>query len=181
MPYPYWSDYFFIINSIAWVIGIGMIYNNASTWPKLALLPVIGVAVIGAFILFYVMLKERNWTLIPNLDPLKLFLDVFYPFLEIINVSLLSMAIFIRHPSDEQLVPKLRPVAIILTLGMFIDFIADLTFSITTTHNTYVNGRLPDFLFATAFFLLGVGIQLIPLQVNEDQTVEQEQESQVNS
>lgn len=163
--YPSYPDFFYIPNSLAWVIGMSLIYNSVNTWPKSFLMMLLSVALGGAIVLLLVMLSVRHWEVKLEGDPLKLVLDIAYPLLEVVNFTLFFGLI---HNS-----PMIRTMGIytpmrLLSVGMLLNFLADVIFSITTSHPTdsvwgHINGSWADLLFATAFCILGIGIWRIPL------------------
>jgi hypothetical protein len=107
------------------------------------------------------LIYVRGWELSHPKDPIKFVFDVGYPTSDIINLILLTF--LIRNPSLETLGDHVNRSLRIITTGTVLLLVADLCFSITTslpeTHPfTYFNGSLPDFMFATAFYVLGLGV-----------------------
>lgn len=160
IPYPSWADASFIISWPFWIIGIYFLSHAVGAKfglrkrdgrLQLALIPII--AVIASYYLLIVVARQGSWTSGSGL--LKVFFDFAYP---ILDVVILIEALLVYGLSLKFLGGRFKwPVRIIL-LGFAINYLADFSFSYTTTVGTYFNASWPDLLFASAMFILSVGI-----------------------
>lgn len=157
VPYPSWADAGFFSAGILWITGI--IYLSQATGTKFSLkkrlsklfflvIPIIILTVSCYFLLFVI---KRNFI---SEEPLKIFFDLIYPSMDII---ILSIAIIIFGLSVNVFKGKYRLSLFSILAGFVCMYLADFTFSYTTSTGVYYNGSFVDLLFGIAQFLLTWG------------------------
>lgn len=160
VPYPSLADIGYISAIPLWTVGI--FYLSKATGARvslrriggrilLVLLPII--ATIASYYLLFVIARGSSFDWEGGV--LKVFFDLAYPTGDWI---ILTFAFLIWGLSLKYLGGQYRWTVFIILLGFLTMFLADFSFSYTTTVGTYYNGSYPDFLFALAMFLLGFGI-----------------------
>jgi len=160
VPYPSLADIGYISAIPLWIVGIfylskatgaGVSIRKIGGRVLLVLLPVI--ASISSYYLLFVVARDSSFDWDGGV--LKVFFDLAYP---VGDWIVLTFAFLIWGLSLKYLGGKYRWPVFIILLGFLTMFLADFSFSYTTTVGTYYNGSYPDFLFALAMFLLGFGI-----------------------
>ena len=159
-PYPSIADLGFLLGSVFWSAGILSLtratgarsgLRRAHGRVLLLLIP-ITITVLSYYLLVYV---ARGGVLSDSFEAsLKLFFDLAYP---LSDVVILTIALVIFSLSINYLGGKFKPTILILLLGFAVMYLADFTFSYTTTVGTFYNGGFGDLLFATALFLISYG------------------------
>jgi hypothetical protein len=102
-------------------------------------------------------------------DPMKLILDIFYPSAHAISLGFLLGVIL--SSSFKRLSHTLRRTFVFLFLGVFVMYVADTAFSATTSLTNcqplqYYNGNWVEFIFTTAFALMGFGLTFVPVDTS---------------
>jgi transcriptional regulator with XRE-family HTH domain len=177
VPYPSFADMSYFSNNLLWLVSLCMLLNylGANVLRKPALLWGMGGILLGSLIV--IMLFVRGWKLDLPKDPLKFVFDVGYPLMSGFTTGLAALGLI--NPSFKQLDNPMKRAMYVIFLGIFLYFIADLAFNIVTSlpdnHPwAYYDGDWPDFIYATALYVLGVGILLTPLEtMNQLMTVAQ--------
>ncbi|PIZ66498.1 hypothetical protein CO051_04050 [Candidatus Roizmanbacteria bacterium CG_4_9_14_0_2_um_filter_39_13] len=160
MPYPSLADMGYTLAVPLWALGV--FYLSKATGAKLSLrrkngqillifLPLIAAA-ISYYFLFVV---ARNSSIESQGGVLKIFLDFFYP---IGDWIILTMSFLLFGLSFKYLGGRFRVPVFITLLGFIFMFLADFSFSYTTTIGSYYNGNTSDLLFATALFVISFGV-----------------------
>lgn len=172
IPFPSLADAVFILSWPLWTIGV--IYLSKITGVKFALRSAKGkiylfLVPLAAIIISYYMLIEvaRGGTSgFDSSDRIKLFFDLFYP---IGTAVILAISLTFLTLSMNFLGGKYKIPIIVLILAFLVNYLADFTFSLTTTNETYFNGHFVDFLFLSAMYLLATSIsRLSPIAQNAE-------------
>lgn len=167
VPYPALSDVGFILACPFWAIGT--FYLSQATGAKYGLkkvsgrLLLISVPVVALLVSYYLLIIVARQGVFPIEGGLiKVFFDLAYP---ISDVIILTMAFLIYGLSLNYLGGKFK-VPVLITLAGFIGmYIADFSFSYTTTVGSFYNGSWVDLMFASALFVMGFG--LLNFDINE--------------
>lgn len=160
VPYPSLADIGYISAIPLWSMGIFSL--SKATGARFSLkansgrilfifLPLIATAI--SYYLLFIVARDSSFDWQGGV--LKVFFDLAYP---VGDWVILTFAFLIWGLSLKYLGGHYRWPVFIVLLGFLTMFLADFSFSYTTTVETYYNGSYPDFLFAFAMFLLGFGI-----------------------
>ena len=117
----------------------------------LIVLPII--AAIASYYFLFVIARNSSFEVEGGL--LKIFLDFYYP---IGDWVILTLSFLLFGLSFKYLGGKFKWPVFITILGFIVMFLADFSFSYTTTVGTYYNGNISDLLFAIALFVISFGI-----------------------
>lgn len=166
IPYPSWADAAFIVSWPLW--SVGMIYLSRATGAQFGLRKLGGKIILLAVPLlviaisyYFLVTVARGGVFEVSEEYLKLFFDFAYP---IGDVVILTLATLVYGLSYKYFGGKYR-FAIYLILAAFVfNYLADFTFSYTTTTESYYNGSLADVLFATTMFIFSVGVALLDIR-----------------
>lgn len=166
VPYPSLADYVFILSFPLWAIG--MFFLSRVTGAALSLRRIKGrialftipilVITVSYYLLFVV---ARGGVIDTQGGSLKLFLDIAFPAWDVV---ILTLALLVFGLSFNYFGGKFKWPIIILLLGFGVNYVTDFSFSYTTTLGTFFVGSWVDLLFATAQFLIALGITLISPQ-----------------
>jgi len=160
IPYPSWADAAFILSWPLW--GAGAAFLSIATGAKFGarqirgrvMLFVIPIAVIAVSYYFLVTVA-RQGVVSAYEDGLKTFFDLAYPIGDVIILAVALLIIGLSYSYFGGIYKK----AIFFILGAFvINYLADFTFSYTTSLETYYNGSLADVLFIITMTVLATGI-----------------------
>lgn len=88
-------------------------------------------------------------------DLLKFILDVAYPIGDVIVVTIASTIYWL---SRDYLGGMFKKPIILILIGFVFAYVADFSFSYTTTVETFFTGNWVDLLYATTFFILAMGL-----------------------
>lgn len=164
VPYPSWADAAFIISWPLW--GFGAAYLSRATGAQFGLrklggkinLFLVPLAII-ALSYYFLVVVARGGTLVElSGEGFKIFFDLAYP---IGDVVILTLATLIYGLSYRYFGGKYRQAIYLILAAFILNYLADFTFSYTTTIETYYNGSLADVLFATTMFVFSLGIALL--------------------
>ena len=160
-PYPSLADIGFAPSIFFY--GLGAIYLSHATGAKYGLrnkfakiFLIIAPLLIFA-VSYYVQVSiARGNVLIPDGEtPLKTILDIAYPLGDFVG---LTISVIVSGLSFKYFGGRyVGDIASILT-GLGVMYLADFTFSYTTTVNTYFNGDAGDLMLTIGMFLLTFGI-----------------------
>jgi len=171
VPYPSWADAAFIVSWPLW--GIGSIYLSRATGAKFGLknkggkvILLIVPVIIIALSYYFLVSVARGGTLVDFSSEsfLKIFFDLAYP---IGDVVILTLATLIYGLSYKYFGGKYRYAIYLILLAFVFNYLADFTFSYTTTVETYYNGSLADVLFTTTMFIFSLGIALLDIRSSQ--------------
>jgi hypothetical protein len=160
VPYPSLADVGFVGAIPLWVMGI--IFLSKATGARLSLRRVGGrlflvlLPIAIAFVSYYVLfVVARDSSFDWQGGYLKIFLDLFYP---IGDFVILTLSVIVWGLSSQYLGGRYRWPIFATLFGFVIMYIADFSFSYTTTLGTYFNGNISDLFFTTALFLISFGV-----------------------
>jgi len=160
MPYPSLADLGYTLAVPLWAIGI--FYLSKATGAKFSLRQLKGrallivlpiIATIFSYYFLFVIARDSSFTVEGGL--LKIFLDFYYPLGDWV---ILTMSFLLFGLSLKYLGGRFRLPVFITLLGFVVMFLADFSFSYTTTVGTYYNGNISDLLFAAALFTISFGV-----------------------
>lgn len=161
IPYPSLADVGYILAIPLWAFGIFSLSKATGARVSLrklggrvffVLLPVVAT-IFSYYFLFVIARKSTfDWQ---NASILKMFFDLAYP---VGDWVILTLSFLIWGLSLKYLGGRYKWPVFITLLGFVVMFLADFSFSYTTTINTYFNGSYPDLLFAFAMFVISFGI-----------------------
>lgn len=159
VPYPSFADPAYIISWPLWIVG--MINLSRATGAKLIIkkqgklllysIPIF--ATVASYWLLFVV--ARGGVIDTASGMVKLFFDLAYP---IGDIVILTIALLVLGLSFNYLGGKFKLSILGIIAGFVFNYIADFSFSYTTTKETYYNGHWVDLLFPTAMALLVYGI-----------------------
>jgi len=160
IPYPSLADVFFTLALPLWITGI--IYLSQATGVKYGLKRKIGqlylivLPIISIAVSYYLLVKvARGGSITAGGNLLKVFFDFVYP---IGDVIIITIAFLVYGLSLKYLGGKYKLPIIIVLFGFVLMFLADFSFSYTTTLGTYYGGHPIDLFFVAAMFAMGFGI-----------------------
>ena len=160
VPYPSLADVGFVLAIPFWSIGIyylskatGAHFSLKHLRGKIILFVIPILATLASYYLLYVVARGGSISL--DGDRLKLFFDFAYP---IGDLLILTLSLLIYGLSFSYLGGKYKISILSIILGFIVMYIADFSFSYTTTNLTYFNGHWVDILFPTAMTLMAVGV-----------------------
>jgi two-component system, sensor histidine kinase PdtaS len=164
VPYPSLADVFFILSWPLWALGV--FFLSKATGVKFALRQAKGKAIIVAVPLlaaaasyYLLVVVARGGVLeLDGTNGWKLFFDLFYP---IGTAVILAMALTFFSLSMDFLGGLYKKPITILILGFIVNYLADFTFSLTTTSGTYFNGHFVDMLFLTAMYFIALSLSIM--------------------
>lgn len=164
IPYPSIADAAFILSWPLWTIGV--LYLSKATGVKFALRELRGkillvvVPIIAIALSYYLIISVARGGVfeIDATNVWKLFFDMFYP---IGSAVIFTITLTFFSLSTEFLGGKYRMSIIVLIFAFLVNFIADITFSYTTTNGTYFNGAVADMLFVTGMYLFALSLALM--------------------
>ena len=166
VPYPSWADAGFVANYPFW--GIGMVYLGQASGAGLGLhktsrkiLLVLIPIIVSLFSWYFMVILARGGSITSGGGPLKVFFDIAYPAGDVI---LLTMGLLIFGLSFRYWGAQLKWPVIVILVGILSEYIADFGFSYTTTINTYYNGCLVDFTYATSLLILSFSVTLLDVK-----------------
>lgn len=91
-------------------------------------------------------------------DLLKFILDIGYPIGDVVVVTLSSMIYWL---SRDYLGGIFRKPIILMLFGFVLAYVADFSFSYTTTVGTFFTANWVDLLYTTTFFIIAMGLILL--------------------
>ena len=163
IPYPSWADASFIASWPFWTLGV--VYLSFATGVKFGLKKMHGklllffIPIISILSSYYLLVTvARQGSLEIAGGPIKIFFDLAYP---VWDVVILTLVLLVYGLSFKFLGGRFKWPVIIILIGFIINYLADFSFSYTTTIESYFNGNWVDLLFATAMFILSFGINSI--------------------
>jgi hypothetical protein len=163
-PFPSAADAAFIIGHLFFSTAIIALYRLAGTIP-LRELASYGPPFLAALI-------ATNWFVTnpaPDISMAEFFISAAFYAVDFFNC--ISLAGLIVGPTSEKLtakVPLMRAFLMLLLAGLFLCASADLAFGLTISlpedHPlAYYNGNWTELTYATAFYLVAMGVHLAPI------------------
>lgn len=163
VPYPSLADVGYVLSLPLWIIG--MVYLSKATGAKfgsrssggksiLLLVPLIIIAL--SYYLLITIARGGWFDFSDSPIPVMVF-DLLYPFGDVI---ILTVATLIYGLSYKYFGGQYKKAIYALLGGFIVMYLADFSFSYTTTLETFYVGDWVDFLFTTAMFLLSYALVL---------------------
>ena len=162
VPYPSLADAAYIVSWPLWAIGI--IYLSSATGLKYQLKKIGGkiflflIAIITISLSYYLLFNVARGGIIDHSGGnLKLFFDLVYP---IGDIVILTLTAIVYSLSFKYLGGFFKFPIIVIMFGFIFNYLADFSFSYTTTKGTFHVAGWVDLLFTTTMFVLGLGLSL---------------------
>lgn len=164
VPYPSIADFGYILSIPLWVYGMvqlsramGATYGLRSSKGKIFLL-IIPLIIIGAS--YYLLVSVARDGVISSsfAEAQKLFFDLAYPIGDIIILTLVTLVYGLSYKFFGGAYKK---AVYGILFGFVLMYLADFSFSYTTTTETFFPGNWVDLLFTTAMFALSIGVSLL--------------------
>lgn len=175
VPYPSLADVAYIVSWPLW--GWGMINISKATGAKYGLRNLSGklmlfivpiLAIIASYYLLVVVARGGGFDFSDS-SLVKIFLDLAYP---LGDVVIMTLAAVIYGLSRNFLGGRYKIGIYLILSGFVLNYLADFSFSYTTTLETFYVGSWVDLLFTTTMFVLALGISNLGAKVHrEDQPV----------
>ncbi len=160
VPYPSLADVGYSLSFP--FLAIGLISLSKATGARFSLKHPAGkilalfITIIGIVAAYYLLIVVARGGVIDFSEGgLKLFFDLAYPLGDLV-IFLFSALIY--GLSFNYLGGKYKLPILSIILGMFVLFIADFSFSYTTTVGSYYNGHWVDMILPTAWMLIVFGV-----------------------
>lgn len=160
VPYPSWADAAFILSWPLWGIGMvslskatGARFGMQKTTGKLFLLLAPVIVIIFSYYFLVTIARGGSFEIADNL--FTVFFDLAYP---IGDVVILTLATLIYGLSYRYFGGRYRYAIYLILFAFILNYLADFTFSYTTTTESYYNGSLADVLFASTMYVFSVGL-----------------------
>jgi hypothetical protein len=160
IPYPSLADVGYSLSFP--FLAVGLISLSKATGARFSLkhlagkLLALGITIVGIIAAYYLLIVVARGDVIDFTEGgLKLFFDLAYPLgdLVIFLFSALIYGLSFNYLGGRYKVPILS-----IILGMFVLFLADFSFSYTTTVGSYYNGHWVDMVLPTAWMLIVFGV-----------------------
>lgn len=156
IPYPSLADVGYFGSIPLYIYGTVLIGRASGLKVSLRLFSgkiqavLVPLAILAASYAVFLTGYEFDWS-----DPIRIFLDLGYPFGQAIYISL-ALLVFLL--SRGVLGGMMRPKVLYILIALFIQYIADFNFLYQATHETWVNGGYGDFIYLTAYFAMALGL-----------------------
>jgi hypothetical protein len=157
IPYPSWGDaaYFgsvlFYITAaffLAKVVGIRFSMRKSFLYKAIAIIVPL-ILLIGSYL---ILLHNHQYD---TSKPLTVFLDAGYPIGEACYISIATVAYLL---SRKMLGGIMKSGILLVLLALLVQYISDFTFIYQSNRNTYVPGRLDDFSYLAAYFVMATAL-----------------------
>jgi hypothetical protein len=172
-PYPALSDIGYLLAVPLWMIGVvklssamGAKFGLRDLKGKIILVLIPTLSIIASY---FVLIKVGRHGQFSDV-PLKHFFDLAYTSGDIIIISIVLTIIFL---SRNYFGGKFKWPILLTLFGFIVEYIADFSFSLTTTEGTFYGGDWVEILFPAAMLIIALGIVTI-----DPQTKKQEESSE---
>lgn len=161
-PYPSLADIGFAPSIFFWILGVVFLSKATGAWYSIkkhrtAKLFALLMPIILLIPSYFIQVKlARNGILIPEDEPpLKLFLDIIYPFGDFLALTLAagSLALSYKYFGGQY-----RNAILSILAGLGIMYVGDSVFAYTTTKATYYNANWGDLVLTLGLFFLAYGV-----------------------
>lgn len=170
VPYPSLADAAFIVSWPLW--SFGMINLSRATGINFSLrrfqgkfilfvVPIL-ISILTYYLLFVI---ARGGQIVTGEGFVQLFFDLAYPIGDLI---ILTLALLVYGLSFKYLGGRYKVGIVVLLLGFVLNFVADFSFSYTTTLETFFSANWVDFIFASTMFLLSFGVSSLDPKLLND-------------
>lgn len=163
VPYPSLADVSFVLSWPLW--GIGVYYLSRATGARFGLRSTGGkwlfltIPVATIALSYYFLIVIARGGVLTDPDGFwGLFFDLAYPFGSVVLITLVAL---VYSLSIGFLGGKFRIAIYLILIGFVLNYIADFSFSYTTTIETFYSANWVDLLFSSAMFLLSLGVTLL--------------------
>lgn len=156
VPYPSLADFGFFSMVPFWSLGMFFLFQAAGG--KYALKSLAGkvlllfLPLVGFVLSYFLFLKDKTFD---GGSMLKSFFDIAYPLGDMITIS---AALLVLVLTARILGGRMRVPIIVLILGFIFQYIADFSFSYTSTTGAYFNGSWVDMAYLLAQFFVSFGL-----------------------
>ncbi len=164
VPYPGWPDIgfggffpFCLFGLWSLVTAVGFKYVWQTNRGKLFLIVTPVVATVVTFLIF----KDLRPLSFDGGEALAVGLNYYYTVGDAIMIGISIALLFLSNKFGGG---KLRPAVTFITLGLIVQYLADLIFNYRTSQETYYNADISDMLYATALYLIAVGGSMFTLR-----------------
>lgn len=161
IPYPGWADLGFFSIVPFWFVG--MLYIARAGGATFALkktsgkLLVVTIPLVVFVVSYFLFLQDK--TLLQE-DFLKMFFDIAFPLGDALTASVALSALLLMA---RFLGGRMRLPIMVLIIGFVFQYLADFSFSYTSTVETYFNANWVDLLYLLAQFTVSYGVaSLVP-------------------
>lgn len=170
VPYPSIADAAYIVSWPLWALAMvnlsyatGMKFKLRQLTGKLLLFAIpLSVALISYYLLFIV---ARGGVMDYEGGLLKLFFDFAYP---IGDVLILTLSLLLFGLSFNYLGGTFKLPIMFVLFGFVLNYIADFSFSYTTTVETFYVASWVDLLFTTTMFILSLGLSFFSVSIKSE-------------
>lgn len=161
VPYPSIADAIFILSQPLWILGIWQLTKiigvKFALKNKIKRIEVVAVSVLFGLFSIYLSGTVRQWDFTYT-SGIELFFSLFYP---ISGLIVCTLAVFAYQSSRNVLGGIFKLPVSLLLIGLMLNYVADTTFFYVTVQETYFNGHFADFAYATAMFMISLGIVML--------------------
>lgn len=160
VPYPSLADAGYLPSYFLWTVGIMYLPHaiggkfGFQKWYYRPLIILIPILVLALSYYLVVFITKSGVVFASSISYKKLFFDIAYP----ISDAVILTAALVIGISFKFFGGKYKWSIYSILIGFLFMYIADFSFSYTTTIGSYYNGTLVDVLFFTAFSLINFGV-----------------------
>ena len=154
IPYPSLTDVFFVLFTPLVAIGFFLFvrfFKNLTTASHVR--DAVIIFIFSSALIFYIVRPDLN----AEMSAAQLFLTIFYPFGDVILLSLALLAIRIG-------VGRIQSSLLVLTLASILQTVGDTLFTTRTAQKMYWNGDISDLFYTLSAFAFGLALILIKEQ-----------------
>lgn len=162
VPYPSWADLGYATGVSFWIISAIYMAKLTAVTLLLKSKPVLRyfsfLVVIASLVLSYHLLVNvaRDGVLVAEGgEHLKAFFDFWYPLTDVFSITTIALVMVV---SGKYLGGILKKPIFLVFLGLIGSYLFDLSFSFTTTNETYFNGHPNDLLLLMATGCLSIAV-----------------------
>lgn len=159
VPYPSVADFGFFSIVPFWFLGMTQIarasgarYALRTARGKILL---VAIPILVFVLSYYLFLADKT---IEQGDPLKVFFDIAYPLGDMFTASAAVLALLL---TAGFLGGRMRVPILVLIVGFIVQYLADFSFSYTSTTGTYFNASWVDMLYLTSQFIVSFGVAML--------------------
>lgn len=163
VPYPSLADVAYIVSWPLWALGVvslskatGAQFGLRTTSGKIGLLLIPLFVIVLSYYLLVVV--ARGGFDFEESAGLKIFFDLAYP---VGDVVILTLATLVYGLSLKYFGGKFKLAVYLILLGFVLNYLADFSFSYTTTLETFYVAGWVDLLFTTAMAALALGVNTL--------------------
>jgi hypothetical protein len=157
IPYPSLADIGYFPAYFLWLAGVfylskatGTRFDFGKKRGKLFLLVIPSIIFLVSYYFLFVVSRRT----FEAETPIRVFFDLYYPFM---NIIILTLAVIILGLAANFFGGKYKFSITLLLTGFVVLYMADFTFSYTTSQGLYFTGNYVDLLFSIAHYLISWG------------------------